>query len=61
MREWRYWLLAPASLFAAFIAPGWAGGSGMCMTGRVPEPASGAILALGVAGILWYRRRRNRR
>jgi hypothetical protein len=52
---------AVLSYLMLWQAPGWAGGSGMCMVGAVPEPASGAILAAGVAGILWYRRRRTRR
>ena len=64
MMRWNYALvMVGAVLFCLMLwqTPGWAGGSGMCMTGTVPEPASGAILAAGVAGILWFRRRRTRR
>jgi len=62
--RWNAVLLATGATTASLMllgAPGWAGGSGMCMTVTVPEPASGALLAVGVAGILWYRARRNRK
>lgn len=64
MMRWADVLLAIGSVVAIFSllgAPGWAGGSGMCMTGTVPEPASGALLAVGAAGIIWYRIRRRRK
>ena len=62
--RWADVLLAIGSVVAIFSlsgVPGWAGGTGMCMVGTVPEPASGALLAVGAAGIIWYRSRRRRK
>lgn len=61
-RELLFVTLVSLTTWLLTVSASWAGTGGMSQSpGAVPEPASLSLLGVGVAGVLVYRYRRNRR